>query len=689
MSSQQQPLTVGSRFGPYRLDRLIGRGGMGEVFQAYDTVKDRTVAIKVLPERLAQDPVYRQRFQRESHAAARLREAHVIPIHDYGEIDGRLYIDMRLVEGDSLRELLRRFGAATPERSVMVVEQVAAALDAAHGEGLLHRDVKPDNIILTRDDFAYLVDFGIAQSVSDESLTSDGSAVGSFSYMAPERFSSRDFGPSSDVYALACVLYESLTGTRPFTGGTDAQMMSSHLFDAPPRPSRARAGVPESFDQVIATGLAKNPNQRYRSAGDLAAAARAALDQPRTESPGVQADSRQTTMTGPTAVTTPAPPVQVSTPPPTQIPTPPPTPIPDPVEPPRQGHHRARSASIIAACLILIAAATGFAAWAYTQQTTPGTPVTDSLALRGADIELLSLVNAYGHKRNNCRHIDTDSTTVAVITCYYNPLTDEPLTVYRKFRSAQDLQTFYKTYVLGVFTTDACGVNSTDRDIPSKIDDREVGRMACWDDLTVDPSSPVPTLAVTNTELLTMAVHFYESPDLRPIRDYLAKNDYVQFRTQQNTQDPDAYTDEDRALFSRLGSDYTYRNCIHFEPAAGDPMNAQLGCGTTRGNPAVYFLGYPDQSMGSLAYQSHVAQSPGHACGGAAGSDDVWRLNGEIVGRFTCYTNKIRTPPRQCIMGQHDSAKLSVVVCSLDPDSPENGPKTEAELLTWFRKKFG
>ncbi|MRH89275.1 protein kinase [Nocardia sp. SYP-A9097] len=141
MTGPHRPLTVGSRFGPYR---LIGRGGMGEVYQAYDTVKDRTVAIKVLPERLAQDPVYRQRFQRESRAAARLREAHVIPIHDYGEIDGRLFIDMRLVDGHSLRGLLHRHGPTAPGRPVGIIEQMAAALDAAHNDGLLPPDHPED-----------------------------------------------------------------------------------------------------------------------------------------------------------------------------------------------------------------------------------------------------------------------------------------------------------------------------------------------------------------------------------------------------------------------------------------------------------------------------------------------------------------------------------------------------------------
>ncbi|MGW4845199.1 protein kinase domain-containing protein [Nocardia brasiliensis] len=277
MTTERPPRTVGTRFGPYRLDRLIGRGGIGEVFEAYDTVKDRTVAVKVLAEKLNQDPVFRERFRRESHAAARLTEPHVIPIHDYGEIDGQLYIDMRLVDGENLRAVLKREAPLAPERAVAVIRQIAAALDAAHADDLVHRDIKPDNILLTTDGFAYLVDFGIAQSSTSESLTADGSAIGSFHYMAPERFTSRLVTPAVDSYALACVLYECLTGARPFPAETDGEIMRAHLFEPPPRPSMIRREVPAAFDEVIARGLAKNPNARYTSAGDLAAAAHRAL----------------------------------------------------------------------------------------------------------------------------------------------------------------------------------------------------------------------------------------------------------------------------------------------------------------------------------------------------------------------------------------------------------------------------
>ncbi|WP_216906246.1 serine/threonine-protein kinase [Nocardia noduli] len=277
MTAEQPPLTVGSRFGPYRLDRLIGRGGMGEVYEAYDTERDRVVAIKVLPEQLADDPVYRERFRRESHSAARLKEPHVIPIHDYGEIDGHLFIDMRLVEGDNLRAVLRAEAPLAPARAVGLIGQIAAALDAAHADGLVHRDIKPDNILTTIRGFAYLVDFGIAHSSADTGLTSDGAAVGSFHYMAPERFTSRVVTRGADVYALACVLYECLTGARPFPVGTDAAVMRAHLGEPPPRPSMIRRDVPLGFDAVIGRGMAKNPSDRHATAGELADAAEAAL----------------------------------------------------------------------------------------------------------------------------------------------------------------------------------------------------------------------------------------------------------------------------------------------------------------------------------------------------------------------------------------------------------------------------
>ena len=250
---------------------------MGEVWRAYDTETNRVVALKVLPADLAQDPMFQQRFRREAHAAAGLNEPHVVPIHHFGEIDGRLFVDMRLIEGRDLAAVLSMGGPLGADRAVVVVEQVGAALTAAHRVGLVHRDVKPSNILLTENDFAYLIDFGIARRASETGLTSVGAAVGTLAYMAPERFRTGQVDPRSDIYALSCVLYESLTGHPPFPGQTMEQLLMAHLTCPPPRPSAVRPGVPTAVDGVIAKGMAKDPGQRYGSAIELGQAARAAL----------------------------------------------------------------------------------------------------------------------------------------------------------------------------------------------------------------------------------------------------------------------------------------------------------------------------------------------------------------------------------------------------------------------------
>ncbi|WP_218003251.1 serine/threonine-protein kinase [Nocardia concava] len=264
-------------FGRYRLLDVLGAGGMGQVFRAFDTGTNRIVALKVLPPGLAHDPTYRERFRREALATARLNEPHVIPIHDFGEIDGRLFLDMRMVEGIDLGTRLGLDGSLAPDAAVSVISQIAAALDAAHRAGLVHRDVKPSNILTTAEDFAYLIDFGIARGGDDTGLTTDGAAVGTFAYMAPERLEENEYDARADVYSLACVLYECLTGSKPFPGTSVERQIAAHLSSPPPRPSVESGLVPAAFDRVIADGMAKNPRERYPTAGALAAAARAAL----------------------------------------------------------------------------------------------------------------------------------------------------------------------------------------------------------------------------------------------------------------------------------------------------------------------------------------------------------------------------------------------------------------------------
>ncbi len=264
---------LGTRFGSYELRELIGMGGMGEVYRAYDTVRERMVALKLLRTDVAADPSYQDRFRRESRIAARLQEPHVIPVHDFGEIDGVLYIDMRLVEGGSVKDELRVNGALPPARAVSIIAQVAAALDAAHANGLVHRDIKPENVLLTPDDFAYLVDFGIAYGGGEASVTKTGLVIGSCAYMATERLSGTAGGPASDIYSLTCLLHECLTGRAPFEAGDLREVMLAHMFKPPPRPSLERRGINPAFDDVVAKGMAKNPADRYTSAGELARAA--------------------------------------------------------------------------------------------------------------------------------------------------------------------------------------------------------------------------------------------------------------------------------------------------------------------------------------------------------------------------------------------------------------------------------
>ncbi|REF31171.1 serine/threonine-protein kinase [Calidifontibacter indicus] len=268
---------VGTTFGPYRIVDLIGRGGMGEVYRAYDTVKDREVALKLLPRELAGDASYRDRFEREARVAARLQEPHVIPIHDFGRIDDVLFMDMRLVRGRDLRTVLRRPDRMDVAFAVDLVRQMTDALGAAHADGLVHRDVKPENILLLPSGFAYLADFGIAARTNEARMTSAGTAIGSFAYMAPERFQDAPVSPACDIYSLGCVLYECLAGRPPFPRGSVSALIQAHLSETPERVSALRSDVSPELDAVIARAMAKDPRQRFPSAREFGEAATAAL----------------------------------------------------------------------------------------------------------------------------------------------------------------------------------------------------------------------------------------------------------------------------------------------------------------------------------------------------------------------------------------------------------------------------
>src|SRR5262245_19097523 len=217
MSRLQAEMQVGAEFIGYRIEELLGRGGMGVVYRAYDLRLKRTVAIKFVTPELASDNGFRERFERETELAMSLEHPNVVPIHDAGDVDGRLYLAMRLVAGTDLRKLLRDEGELEPSRVVAICSQVANALDTAHARGLVHRDVKPSNVLLDEGEHVYLADFGLTRRLEDQgALPGDGRSVGTPAYLAPEQIEGKQVDGRADVYALGCLLFECLTGSVPY-----------------------------------------------------------------------------------------------------------------------------------------------------------------------------------------------------------------------------------------------------------------------------------------------------------------------------------------------------------------------------------------------------------------------------------------------------------------------------------------
>ncbi len=273
-------LALGQQLAGYRIDAVAGRGGMGVVYRATQLALDRTVALKLIAPEVAEDSGFRERFQRESRIAASIEHPNVIPVHEAGEADGLLFISMRYVDGTDLRELLARGGPLDPIRAAGIITQVANALDAAHARGLVHRDIKPANVLIASRggvEHVYLTDFGLSkQSSSESGLTKTGQWVGTLDYVSPEQIEGRQVGIRTDVYALGCVLFQTLTGVVPFERESEVSKMWAHVSEPPPAPSRRRPGVPSALDPVVARAMAKDPEHRFASAGELAAATRAA-----------------------------------------------------------------------------------------------------------------------------------------------------------------------------------------------------------------------------------------------------------------------------------------------------------------------------------------------------------------------------------------------------------------------------
>jgi serine/threonine protein kinase len=254
-------LAPGSTFAGYRVEELVGRGGMGVVYRATDLRLERPVALKFVVPELAQDERFRRRFLNETRLAAALDHPSVLPIYEAGDGDDQLYLAMRYVEGDDLKSLLDRDGTLPPERAVAVVAQIAGALDTAHRRGLVHRDVKPANILIDEQGHAYLTDFGVAKEVGKAS-TQTGDMVGTLDYLAPEQIRGDAVDGRTDSYALGCTLYESLAGAPPFRRATQAETLWAHLHDEPP-PLRGRPAV----DAALRRALAKAPDERFALGG--------------------------------------------------------------------------------------------------------------------------------------------------------------------------------------------------------------------------------------------------------------------------------------------------------------------------------------------------------------------------------------------------------------------------------------
>jgi tRNA A-37 threonylcarbamoyl transferase component Bud32 len=273
---------VGTEVGGYRIVDQIGRGATSVVYRARHVRLERTAALKLLTPAVGEVD-FRDRFLRESKLAASLDHPNIVPIFDAGEQDGLLYIAMACVDGPDLKTLLVQEGRLPVRRALRLLGQVASALDVAHAHGLVHRDVKPANILVGAGDRAYLTDFGVVKELATSGVTHTGTFVGTIAYCAPEQIEGREIDARADQYALACVLYECLVGTSPFHRSSDIAMLNAHLHAAPPKLSRTAPDVPAALEPILSKALSKSPLDRYGSCGEFLAAAREAVTETRVD----------------------------------------------------------------------------------------------------------------------------------------------------------------------------------------------------------------------------------------------------------------------------------------------------------------------------------------------------------------------------------------------------------------------
>jgi hypothetical protein len=647
---------------------------MGQVWRAHDSQTNRVVALKVLPARSADDEELRERFRRECRAVAQLTEPHVIPIHDFGDIDGRLFLNMRLIEGTDLRSVILREGALTPKRAVAIITQVAGALQAAHDAGLVHRDVKPSNILLGADDFAYLIDFGIARAADDASLTQAGQTIGTLNYMAPEAIGAAvKTDARVDVYALACVLYESLTGRPPFSSTSGIPgLINEHLYTPPPQPSLGRPNIPAAFDAVVAKGMAKDPDERYQSTRELAAAARTAVG-----------DSAVTIVES--GVGRGGRPIKLS---------------------------RKAIGLLAAAVVVTVVAAVAVTAWIWhpfgsaERKTSPITAAAPPAPanpnnLNADEIDLLKHAWTNSYNRASCRGVDAGGLAKATIVCAPNPSTGAPLANFYSFTSPDQLHKFFSTYTKLVNAT-SCPGDPPGPDGPAKdLDGKEVGRRACYLNKLANRRDPVPSTTVTHESTPVMADFQWIGSDgaegpggADGLDSFVYGLGGTDGDLPDHPSDPDFFTSADLdllSLFSRtLGSQsgYTTTNCRHLDTTTS--TKAELSCGSNpvTGYPNVYVFRYDD--LGALRSSFDLTQRQRGAGCGAGHTNEAWFVNGHDVGRYTCLTDAATfRQPTPAILATNED-QLWLAEFSADRSGyPYPTPRNQQELLDWFKKVNG
>jgi predicted Ser/Thr protein kinase len=285
-------LQPGSQIAGYRIERLLGQGGMGRVYEATQLSLDRPVALKILSDELRADEALRARFRREGRVQGALTHPHIVAVLEAGEADGHLFIAMQVVRGPTLKELVTE-GGLDPFRAVALLEQIADALDAAHAAGFTHRDMKPENVLVGPGDHAYLADFGLTKTLADSAaLTRTGRLTGTTHYVSPEQIRGQAATPASDIYGLAAILYESLTGSVPFPRYTEAAVLFAHISSPPPAVTDRCPELPAALSTVVAQGLAKNPSDRPATATAMLESARAALALPQPGGDAVPAEAQ-------------------------------------------------------------------------------------------------------------------------------------------------------------------------------------------------------------------------------------------------------------------------------------------------------------------------------------------------------------------------------------------------------------